>query len=286
VALRATAEAAALPHVVAKGDLARMVTLNQARVYGAGLAGTPLGGVLFALSAPWPFVADAMSFVVAAGCGALVRSPLRDERVGSAGSALAEIREGLRVFWGQRFIRTTALLAAASDFAINAAMLIVVVAATRRGLPAPVIGLLLAAGSAGGLIGALSGARARTLPARALLVGAPLFSAGGMLLLAAPSVWVLGLGYATLFVAWPAWNGVITARWLTLVEDGYRGRVQAAARLVGTVPTIGAPAAAGLCLAALGVTTTCALLATVLCAVAILAFRHGSEVTAGDVRGT
>jgi MFS family permease len=296
-AVRITAELAALPHLVADRDLPRALSANQARIYGSGLAGPPLGGLLYAVSRALPFLVDAVSFLVAALCSALIRS-----RLGGAGAAtdqvsagdaeptgggrgrtwspLAEIWAGLRMFWRHRFVRTTALLVAASDFVINSLILVVVVAALGRGAGAATVGLVLAAGGAGGLLGAVAASTARRLTRDAgpLLVGAPLLTAGATLLLTAPDLAVVGVGYAAVFVAWPAWNAVVTAHWLRGVDDAYRGRVQSAARLVATVPTVAAPAVAGALLSTIGTTATCVSLAV---ALVVIAFASAAVVRRG-----
>jgi hypothetical protein len=57
--VRYVCERGALAHVVQPGDVPDAVASNEARMFAANIAGPPLGGVLFAVGRPLPFVADA-----------------------------------------------------------------------------------------------------------------------------------------------------------------------------------------------------------------------------------
>ena len=286
-AVRGTAETAALPHVVDADDLTAAAALVSGRAYAAGIAGPPMAGALFALSPALPFLADGISYMVAGGCAAAVREPLEGERTATKpASALYEIRAGLRVFWRERFIRTTAALDAATEFAVNALGLVVITMLFQSGAGASSIGVVLAMGSAGGLAGALlatSAARRQGLPNHILVLAPVLGAASVLSLSAAGGTVAIGLAYAAFFLVQPAWAAVLASQWLTRVDDEYRGRVQSAAELVASAPVVLTPVTAGLLLSALGPRTTCLVLAATLALVAIVAARLLPSAPLGTV---
>jgi MFS family permease len=259
-AVRPSAEMAAIPNVVPAEELPDAMALVQARAYAAGLAGPLLAGVLFAV-APWaPFLLDGVSYLVALGCTAAVRAPLSTGVV--AGSALlGDVRDGLRVFWQQRFVRVTAGLSALGAFAIGGVGLTVIL--MLRDAPSWSTGAVLGAGSAAGLLGAAVTPRLRDrLPEQKLLLAAPAVAAAALLALpASTGVVLIGLVYATIFLLQPAWDAAVTTRWLTLIDDEYRGRVQSAAGLVMAVPMAATPLVVGALLETAGPPLTCYVLA-------------------------
>ena len=139
------AEGAALRAVVPhESQLSEGIALNQARHYGASLAGEPLGGLLFGLRTAVPFAADTLSYAASLLTVAAIRTPLpapvrpADRHVGR------ELRERLSVAWGNSFLRNSTMLTTGSDFVINALFLIVIVAATSHGSPPAQIGVMFA----------------------------------------------------------------------------------------------------------------------------------------------
>jgi MFS family permease len=279
-ATRGPAETASLPNVVQPDDLPAAAALMEGRAYAAGIAGPPLAGALFAVSPGLPFLVDGLSYAVAGGCAASVRRPLREPRPGRrAASPLREIRAGLRLFWRDRFIRTTAALDGATQFAVNGLGLAVMTMLMDAGAGASSIGVVLGAGSAGGVAGAMLAVAVtrRAGSARAVLVTAPLAAAAcaASVALAGGAV-AVAVAYAAFFLGQPAWAATLTAQRLTRVGDDHRGRVQSAAMLVASVPPAATPLAAGLLLSSVGVRTTCLVLAGVLVLVAAVAARVGS----------
>jgi Na+/melibiose symporter-like transporter len=150
---------------------------GNARLFGAesaaSVAGPGLGGLLAqALGATNALLADAASFLVSLGClrgiGARetpaphARQPLR-----------AEIAQGLRFVARDRLLRVLMVFGGAANLALTAYDAVVVVFLVRGvGLGPAQAGLLLAVGSTGGVVGALTApALARRIgSARALLL--------------------------------------------------------------------------------------------------------------------
>jgi MFS family permease len=278
-AVRGTAETAALPHVVSPGELTSANAMMTGRVYAVGIAGPPLAGVLFAVSPTLPFLVDGLSYLVALGCVAFVWRPLQSARTAAPGppkrtSPVADIRAGLHVFWREPFIRTTAVLDAATEFAVNALGLTLIIMLRESGASPSSIGVVLGVGSAAGLAGAAVAAFAgrRLSSPRGVLVAAPAVGAAAILWLAAGSGTLhAAAAYAAFFLLQPAWTAVITTQLLTRVEDEWRGRVYGAVGLVTAVPVVATPAATGLLLSAFGTRTTCFVLAAALAGVALAA---------------
>jgi hypothetical protein len=196
---------------------------------------------------------------------------LREPAAAPAGSPLADVRAGLHEFWRQRFVRATAALGALAALGTGGVGLVVIVLLGEASAGSSTTGLVLALGSAAGLGGALLTpvVRHRVRIAH-LLIAAPLVSAVAVALLPLQTAPVLlGLVYAAVFLLQPAWEAVVESRWVTLVPDEFRGRVQSAAGLVMAVPMAATPAMVGALLELTGPAVTTVVLAGVLAMVGI-----------------
>lgn len=134
------AERGALRRLVAPEQLRDAVVRNQSRVFGAMLAGPPLGGLLFRVGRAVPFVFDAVSYAVSTTTMLLIRTSFQEERTESGPTG---IREGIRWLWQRPFSRVCSLLFAASNPIFSGLYLLVVVLARRDGASSPLIGVML-----------------------------------------------------------------------------------------------------------------------------------------------
>ncbi|GAA4610195.1 MFS family permease [Actinoplanes octamycinicus] len=224
------AERAALPRVVPPGQLATAIAHNEARQRGAGLAGRPLGGVLFAAGHALPFLLDAVSYLVAAVALLFVRRDLDSGTPPAERSLWRSAAEGLRWVWRHPLVRAAILLVAASNLVFQALVLVLVVLAQRHGASASEIGVMLGVYSGGGLLGAVAAGRLhRHFSPRMVIVGVNwVWVALLPLFLVAGQPWLLGLiGAATSFVG-PLWNVVLGTYMTTLVPNELLGRVGSA----------------------------------------------------------
>lgn len=267
------AESAALPHIVARDQLPTALAQNQAREYGAELAGTPLGGALFAIGHAVPFAVNAVTYAVSFVALLFVRSDLRDERARSAQGLLADIREGITWLWRQRFLRTVVVLVGGTNIVLNALTLVLIVRAGELGAPPALIGVLLSFSAVAAVLGSVAAPWLhRRVPTRLVVVGSLwVWAAGTAVLVWMPTPLWLGVAAGASQLIGPAFNVTVQAYRYALVPDRLQARTQSAARMVswGAIPL--APLVAGILLAGVGSTGTLLALAGLMVVVAAAA---------------
>jgi MFS family permease len=234
------AETAALPNVVPQPQLATAVAQNQARDQGADLAGQPLGGLLFGIGQLVPFAVDAASYAVSFSTLLLLRTPLQQRRERARTRLRAEISEGVSWLWGQRFLRSIALLIGATNFVHNALPLLVIVRAKDLGASPALIGALFAFFGVGAIAGALVGPWVqRHVHARTVVIGwLWVWAVEAAVLILMPNALALGvvLGAGSLFGV--SFNVVTSTYKYALVPDRLQARITSVVRLIawGTIP--------------------------------------------------
>jgi predicted MFS family arabinose efflux permease len=255
------AEIGALRAVVPAERLPEAAATEQARLFSVILAGPPLGGLLFGISRLLPFLADAVSYAFSLASVLAIRTPFQEERTEPHGRLRADLAAGVRWLWSHRFLRASALLFAASNFAGNAYYLLVVVTAREQGLTSARVGLLIGVFGGFSLVGSLVAPRVlRALGLRAVMLLSFWLTAGAALYVAVPNVWLMMVGMIPFALANPALNSGVIAYRMRIVPDRLQGRVNSAARLVAQVAAPLGPVAAGFLLAATSPRTTTALL--------------------------
>lgn len=237
------AEGAALPHLVAAEQLPSAVAYQQGRLQAADLVGQPLGGLLFSIAPGLPFAVDAGSYLLGGGAIAAIRGRLQGERAPTTTRLRAQIAEGLRFVWRDRFLRETVALIGAVNLAFNAMTLVLIVRARDLGASPAEVGLMLGMYGAGGLAGALLSARLHAaIPGRALMIGVTWLWAGlcACFVLAPSALWIGAVAAAVSFVG-PAYNVVVAAATYRITPEHMLGRVRSTAKLVawGTIPLAG-----------------------------------------------
>ena len=122
------------------------------------LAGRPIGPFLFELRPIYPFLADALSFVISVASLACVKGR---KVVGSPpGSVSAkqlqnDIIDGFRWLYRDKHARITVALMAGTTLIAQALIMIFLAEAHDRDMPTAAIGVILAASSAGGVAGSM-----------------------------------------------------------------------------------------------------------------------------------
>jgi predicted MFS family arabinose efflux permease len=217
---------------VAPEQLGEAVARNESRMFGAMLAGPPLGGLLFGIGRAVPFVADAASYAVSTTTKLLIRSEFQEARV--EGSGVGDAREGLRWLWQRPFLRNCMLLFAGSNPIFTGLYLLVVVVAKHHGSSPALVGMMLGIAAAGGLLGALlAPAFQRRLSARVALVGESWVLALSLpLLLIVHEALLIGAIVGAAELITPVTNSFVVGFRVALAPDRLQGRVQAASTLV------------------------------------------------------
>lgn len=159
--------------------------LLRLSVNGTQIVGAGIGGVLVAAVGPGTALAvDAATFLLSAGCFALMRLP--EASVAATDRFLAQLRTGWREFRSRRWLLVIVAQFSIVNAAVNGALFVLgpLIALRELGGAAP-WGVVLAAQSAGFLFGALLGLRFRP--------GRPLLAASLGVLLALPLLALLAL---------------------------------------------------------------------------------------------
>ncbi|GAA0480532.1 MFS transporter [Paractinoplanes deccanensis] len=278
-AIFGTTEDASLRSIVPSAQLPDAVARNEARSYGASLAGPPLGGILFTLGHAIPFVANAVSYVVSLVAILAIRKPLQAERPPGRQKA----SEGIRFVLSHPFLRMLMLIAAPLNFAINGVIFAVIVALQRGGTAPPVIGLAETLIAAGGLLGALVAPMIQRRFSLPVLVRAICWLAAA--LLASAALLTDGIAAAvpvglTIFLG-PACNAALFGYQAAITPDHLQGRVISVIMVAATSLAALAPLAAGSLVAAFGAPPAILFFAAVVAVPALAAsFSTGLSTTA------
>lgn len=266
------AERGALRQIVSRDDIPTAIAQNEARVYGASLAGPPLGGLLFGAARFAPFLFDAVSYVCSFATLAAISTPFQEERRPARTRLRHEVAEGLRWLAKQPFLRAAVLLAGAGNFVSNALGLVIIVLARGQGASATLIGAIFAIFAAGGLLGSVAApALQRRLSARHAVIGYLVIYALLVPILAVASPLELGLLFGAMLFGAPVLNAIFGAYEVALVPDRLLGRVEAANAVVTAGAGPLSRLTAGILLSLIGGTSTVVVFAAISAATALLA---------------
>jgi MFS family permease len=239
---------AALPGIVADEQLERAWAATEARTYAASLAGPALGGFLFGLGRAVPFIADAVSYLVSAGCVSRIRGRFRAERSRDRKALWREVIDGLHLVWRHPLLRAVVIQAPLVNFAFNGVIFTITLALRQHGTPPGVIGLAQAGIAFGGLLGAVIAPKLQgRLPLWQLATimtatGTALFGVAAALL---PSTLVALPVAITLLLA-PSVNAALFAAMLRAAPEDMRGRVNSTVIQAAMALAALAPLASGL----------------------------------------
>jgi MFS family permease len=250
------AAAVAVRRLVPPEQLTDALARSKARGAAVALIGPALGGWLFTVNRLVPFLGDAVSYVVSAVHVSRIRTPLPP---GAAAKGRdVRILAGLRWLLGERVLRNVYAYAGVVNMTTGAAILATVVTAKQRGEDGTVIGLILAAVGAGGVLGTIiAPAVIRRLPAPAVFfaVGALLTGALGVLSVAA-SAWLVGATLAAAMLLSPAASILVGKVMLLRAPKDVQGRAAVASDLLISGPAAAGPLTTGFLLGGLGATGT------------------------------
>jgi MFS family permease len=249
-------EMSAVRSVVTREELPTAISQNQARHHIASLLGGPLGGVLYALGRPLPFLVDAITFAVSLVTVSRVEADLspvdRPRR-----APVRELTDGLRYLLARPYFRATAAFSAACNLVVNAVFFVAVVRLVEQGVPSTTIGLVEALAGAGGIVGALIAPflidRMRTghLTMSVAWSWVPLL----VPLIFWSSPWLVG---AMLFVGLllnPAGNAAGQSYRVAITPDELQGRIASSSQFLGFMTIPFAPLLGGWLLETYGAST-------------------------------
>lgn len=236
-----------IPSLVGRDDILEANSRLEVGNSVALVAGPSLGGALVqVLTAPFALLVDALSFLVSAVVLGRIRVeeppvPPAAERPGT----MDQIREGLRLVLGNPILRALAACGVTHNFFARSIDALFVLYATRELAVEPVaLGLVLAAGGPGALVGALlAGRLARRIGVGPVIVlGQVLTGVARVLLVLAggPALAVVAVLAASEFVlglARTIFNVNQVSLRVAITEDRMHGRVNATIRFVMWVVT-------------------------------------------------
>ena len=148
------AETACLPRVVGKDQVARAVSFNMSTDAVSQMAGPSIGGALYGFGRAVPFLTDAISYAASVVTLSRIRTQFQGERPESETHLWQEVREGMVWLWRQPLMRVLALMIGTLNLFSMGWVLLIIVLAQRFQASSFSIGLVLAAGGIGGVIGA------------------------------------------------------------------------------------------------------------------------------------
>lgn len=234
------AESTCLPSLVRPDQIPAAAAQGQVVESVSALMGPALGGALHGVHVVLPFVFDAVSYLVSVVSLLLIRARLRSDRPAARGPVAADVAEGLRWLWGAPVLRFLAFLTGGLNLFSFGFELIIIVIAREQQITSVELGLILAAGGAGSILGAMATpALVRRRSFGRVMIGATwMWVLSWPLYGLAPDPWTLAGANALCFFAVPIYVTTQYSYRLAIVPDALLGRVNSVFRLIalGTQP--------------------------------------------------
>jgi MFS family permease len=248
------AERSAVRHLVPASQLPAALTQNEARERAAGMLGEPAGSVFFTLTSWLPFVATAVAHLGSFVTLAFIRKPFQTERAEPPQPVLDDIKAGIAWVWQRRFLRTVLMFIALSNIPFEGLTLAVMVLIRIDELPPAVVGLVIAIGGIGGVLGAVCGTWwMRRVTMRGIIVGG--LAAWALLMpLAAftENIYALGAIFAGCSYVGGLFNVVGGVYMVRITPDEMMGRIGSVASLLASGTNFIGAFAAGFIIEGLG----------------------------------
>lgn len=287
-ALFLAARSGAVRHVVAPTDLPTAVARNQAYEQAAVVGGPPLGGLLFAVAKPLPFVIDAISYLLSYLTITAIRIPLQQSPPPSRPREPMRPRllDGLRWIFAEPFLRASILYLTGLAFVLPALVLSVIVRAGTHGVNATEIGVIFALSGVGGVAGALVAPRIqqRWPPGGMLLTIGAVCAAAIALLTTTTQPILLGSILAAIGFVIPSSNTIVASYQMRVTPDRLQGQAYAAMLLMANSSAPLGSLTGGFLLTALGSTGSLLVLTTVTITVVVTASTSTTLRTGGRMR--
>jgi predicted MFS family arabinose efflux permease len=227
------AKTATVSQVVTQAQLTSAVAQEEFVEGTTALFGPPLSGVLYTLGAMFPFITDAISYLISIVTMMLIRTPFQRERTSTRRKVWSELAEGVLWVWHQPFILTMTLLMGAGAFVFSGNALIIIILVQQQHASAVVIGLIFAVGGVGAILGSLLAPRLDhyLTVGQSILLTRWYFVLSWPLYALAPFPFVLGAVEFGMGFVDPIEDVPYFSHRLKLIPDELKGRVISTCRL-------------------------------------------------------
>ena len=214
------------------------------------IAGPMLGGALYQLARWVPFLADTLSYLVAAALVSQVRTPLRPQHTQPT-RLVADLRAGVRFVWQHPFLRFVTLWAASINFIFGALLYGAILTSGRRGALPLSTGLIVTVASVGGLTGAMLAPRIlrHVRPKTVIFCSSWLMVAVVAALSQAEQTWSYGLLFGLVSLFSPVLGIILQSKMIMSTPDRMQARVATVMRTIGDCIELPAPLLAGVLVA-------------------------------------
>lgn len=228
------AETACLPQVVSKDQLTSAVAQNSVIDSVSGMIGPSFGGILYGLGRAIPFLTDTISYIVSVVSLFFIKAQFQEKRSVEPLHLWKEIGEGLSWLWHNPVMRFIALLTSGLILPVSGYGLIIIVLAQMQHATSFEIGLILAGGGVGSIVGAVIVAplRRRFSFGKMMIGSSWLWVLTWLFFAIAPNPLLLGIATALSFIVVPIYMSVQFGYRLSIIPDHLQGRVNSVFRLI------------------------------------------------------
>lgn len=228
------AEISTLPRVVPATQVPAAVARNETTANIGYLLGPTLGGLLFGLGRMVPFLVDGLSYLGSVFSLLLIKTEFQEERSSLPSPLWEEIREGIAWLWQHRVLRFLAILTGIGNLVDFGVGLTIIVFAEQQHASPLTIGLMIAGGGLGGIIGSLlAPVVERHGTFRQIVAGAHWIWGILLCFLAfAPNPLTIGSMLGMIELVVPIFLVAQYSYRLAIIPDGLRGRITSVYRLL------------------------------------------------------
>lgn len=220
------ARSTAIKSVVPPEQLKTAYAQEEARGHTAWLAGPSLGALLYGFGRAVPFVADAISFLVAAACAWFAKIPARTGQRPRK-RMHEDVREAWTWLWHQRGMRNVVAIFLTLNLLGGATLIPVVAVVKERGGPDWLVGLVLTGIGVGGLLGALISPKVTVRHDRLIVAVLVVFGTSNLAMALPFGAWWPFVPLMVTAIATPLLNVSVSAVFTALVPDDLMGRLDA-----------------------------------------------------------
>lgn len=237
-------------------QFAQAMSQSQASYGAMALVGPVLGGALYEVDHMLPFIADASSYLLGGALLFLVAMPGRHQAGGDPAEGEQEdkrITAGFWWLWHNRSILRIVIFGAVLNLVGAASGVAAMVVMNQRGVPASVIGTVMAFGGSGMIVGSLVVTRVMRLgPFRLYAIAGFLWAGSFGLLAISTNPWLVAAVLAFLAAIGPSTGVMLFQILADKAPKNLYGRVNAAETLLSSsLATVG-PFMAGVMVTAFG----------------------------------